>query len=165
MMQDLKARLNPLFLIVHKSGSFHREEHAAFEQLGLPYALVHLELTNCYRLYDADDSKLAAFRGLLARDNENANRGILLTTGNVNDTFLQRHSMGTPRAIEVNVERNTVNFTLDQFSEQVLKLTKLDWNTLATSVREPITIKCSNVAAKLAASGFDKVIYDVRDLI
>ena len=165
ILQGIKSRLNPLFLIAHKSGQFHKEELAAFDKLALPQALVHLEFSNAYRLYDSKDPKLAAFRGLLAKDTESSGRGILLTTGNINDTFVVRHQMGTPRAIEVNVQKNTVGSTLEQLSDQVLKLTKLDWNTLATAVRKPITITYAATAAGFAAEGYTRTVYDVRDLI
>ena len=97
ILGDIQTRLRPLSLIVHKSGPFHREELAAFDGQSVPQGLVHLELSNPYRLYDIDDQKFAAFRGLLASDGEDPNRGIMLTTGNVNDTFVQRHALGTPR--------------------------------------------------------------------
>ena len=165
ILGGIKERLKPLFIIVHKSGQFHEEELSVFDSLSLPLGLIHLEFANPYRLYDTEDQKLAAFRGLLARDIENEYRGILLTTGNINDTYIQRHAMGTPRSIEVNVVRNTVNFTLAQYSEQVLKLTKLDWNTLATAVRKPITVGYAQAAAGFRSSGYDRTFYDIRDLI
>lgn len=165
ILTDIQNKLRPLFLIVHKSGPFHKEELAAFDALNLPQGLVQLEFASVYRLYDLDDQKHAAFRGLLAQDLENLNRGILLTTGNINDTFVQRHSLGTPRSIELKIVKNTVNFTLEQFAGQVLKLTKLDWNTLATAVRKPITIKYASAAAGFASSGYNKTFYDIRDLI
>lgn len=60
-----------------------------------------------------------------------------------------RHLMGTPKSIEVNITKNSVGLPIEQFSEQVLKLTKLDWNTLASAVRRPITLRYAATAARM----------------
>ena len=165
VLSSIIKRLSPLSITVHKSGPFHRDELRVFESVEVKHALVHLQFSNVYRVYDESDPKMAAFRGLLLRDNEDENRGILLTTGNVNDVTIQRHFMGTPRPIEINVAKNTLGTTLQQIAEQAVKLTKLDWNSLHTAVREPITIKYSNAAAGFASRGYKQTFYDIRELI
>jgi argonaute-like protein implicated in RNA metabolism and viral defense len=165
VLNSIIKRLNPLSITVHKSGRFHKDELKAFESIEVKHALVHLEFSNSYRVYDDSDPKMAVFRGLLISDVEDQNRGILMTTGNVNDVTVQRHLMGTPRPIEVNVTKNTLGTTLQQIAEQVVKLTKLNWNSLATEIREPITIKYSNAAAGFASRGYKETFYDIRDLI
>jgi hypothetical protein len=47
-------------------------------------------------------------------------------------------------------EENTTRDNIREISEQVLVLTKLDWNTTEISLRVPITLKYSNKAAQLA---------------
>ncbi|MDG6934573.1 MAG: hypothetical protein JRN68_07715 [Nitrososphaerota archaeon] len=164
ILQTLKS-LNPLFIIVHKSSSVHSQEKHAFEEIRIPNAILHLETNNPYRLYDISGERMSVFRGLLVKDTDNPRRAMLYTTGNVNDTFVEMHRLGTPRTIEINIESNNLQMTIEQFAEQILKLTKLDWNSLHTEIRLPITLKYANRAAQMTSANPAVKFYDIRDLM
>jgi len=181
ILTELIKKYQPREIIFHKSAPFHKEEKETIGDIckkeNVQYALLHIEKSNPYRLYMAysEEPDIAPIRGTLVFDAYNKNRAILSTTGTVMlDHKLRRWSgIGTPRPLEIMVEDNTTKYSLREISEQILALTKLDWNTTEISLRVPITLKYSNKAAKLAphlnlkdvASSGLLEISDVRFLI
>lgn len=70
----------------------------------------------------------------------------------------------TPRPLELEVEENATPYSVRDFAQQVLGLTKLDWNTTDLEIRMPITIKYARkVAALTQYLAF--TVTDVRDLM
>jgi len=157
VLNDLIKEYNPREIIFHKSAPFHSEEREAIEKVckerGISYCLVHIERTNPYRIY-AENAKRGDFtpiRGTVVFDLTNKDRAILCTTGHSMVSFGIRSwsGIGTPKPLEVTLEKNTTRYSLREIVEQILSMTKLDWNTTEISLRSPITLKYSNKAAKL----------------
>ena len=158
ILAELIKKYQPSEIIFHKSAPFHKEEKETIGNIckkeNVQYALLHIEKSNPYRLYMAysEEPDIAPIRGTLVFDAYNKNRAILSTTGTIMlDHKLRRWSgIGTPRPLEIMIEENTTKYSLREISEQILALTKLDWNTTEISLRVPITLKYSNKAAQLA---------------
>jgi len=181
ILEDLIEKYEPREIIFHKSATFHKEEKEAIGNIcrrkNIQYALVHIERSNPYRVYGVNNEGyvISPLRGTVVLDKYNMNRAILLTTGIVmlDGKLRMWHDLGTPRPLEIMIEENTTRYSIREISEQVLALTKLDWNTTEISLRVPITLKYSNKAAKLApylnlkdiASSGLLEISDVRFLI
>jgi hypothetical protein len=153
---DLVKEYNPHEIIFHKSAPFHKEEEKAIENMckeeEIAYCLVHIERANPYRIYMEEDN-FTPIRGTIVFDMYDRNRAILNTTG---QTILDLgkirpwSGIGTPRPLEIKLEKNTTKHNLREIAEQILTLTKLDWNTTEILVKSPITLKYSNKAANLA---------------
>lgn len=156
ILSELIRKYNPYEIIFHKSAPFHKEEKEAIEKVcgrDILYSLVHIERSNPYRVY-TEEFNFTPIRGTLIYDMHNNNRAILTTTGHaVLDTTGRKkewRGIGTPRPLEIMLERNTTKHNLREINEQILSLTKLDWNTTEISIRSPITLKYSNKAANIA---------------
>ena len=173
MINQIISEYRPPVLIVHKSARFHKDEIEAIkhvlENREIRYALIHVESSNPYRGYGGEEHNGTIVRGDLILDNELRNRAILFTTGCIQSEqkILRRSKPGTPRPIELEIEKNTTPFNPRDCAEQVLGLTKLDWNTTDVEVRIPITLKYARRIATLiphlASSG--GLVTDVRDLM
>ena len=173
MINQIISEYRPPVLIVHKSARFHKDEIEAIrhvlENREIRYALIHVESSNPYRGYGEEEHNGTVVRGDLILDNEFKNRAILFTTGCIQSEqkILPRSKPGTPRPIELEIAENTTPFSPRDCAEQVLGLTKLDWNTTDVEVRIPITLKYARRIATLipylAPSG--RLVTDVRDLM
>jgi len=180
-MEDLVMHLikeyRPRMLIIHKSAKIHEDEKRALENIrvknGIDYCLVHIENSNPYRIYvPRDQPNYMPLRGTIIFDKEKRNRTIMLTTGQAigdRGDIKTITKIGSPKPLEINIEENKTPHNVREISEQILALTKLDWNTTNIAVRTPITIKYSNKAARLAPylMGGEKLlsINDIRDLL
>lgn len=173
MIQMLSQIINihtPPVVIIHKSARFHVDEIEAVRHVlkskEISYALIHIESSNPYRGYGEDQYDATAVRGDLIIDKELSNRAILFTTGcTQGDQGIQKRSKpGTPRPLELEVEENTTPYSIRDFAQQVLGLTKLDWNTTDLEVRMPITIKYARKVAALTQY-LASTVTDVRDLM
>ena len=156
ILTELIRDYNPREMIFHKSAPFHNEEKEAIENVcknrGISYCLVHIERINPYRVYIKGDD-FTPIRGTIIFDATNRNRAILSTVGHsiLSSNRLRPWSgIGTPRPLEITIERNTTQYNLREIAEQILTMTKLDWNTTEISVRSPITLKYSNKAANMS---------------
>ncbi|RSN72685.1 Piwi domain-containing protein [Candidatus Methanodesulfokora washburnensis] len=157
ILTELVRVYNPHEIIFHKSAPFHDEEKEAIENVcqnkGIPYCLVHIERTNPYRIYRMKGGDFTPIRGTIIFDATNESRAILSTTGHsiLSPNRLRLWSgIGTPRPLEIVLEKNTTQHNLREIAEQIMAMTKLDWNTIEVSVRSPITLKYSNRAANMA---------------
>jgi hypothetical protein len=157
-------------VIVHKSARFHTDEIEAVRQVlgskGTSYALVHIESSNPYRGYGECMYDDTVVRGDLVLDKELKYRAILFTTGCMQSEqgIQKKDKPGTPRPLELEVEENTTPYSVRDFSNQVLGLTKLDWNTTDLEIRTPITIKYARKVATLTQY-LSSTIMDIRDLM
>jgi len=172
----------PSLMVLHKSAPFHRDEVEAMRNIaseyGIKYSLVHIEMNNPYRGFDKEQRLWSSVRGDLVVDVEyhSHGRAILFTTGctqsidkyNLYGTKIRpRNRPGTPKPIEINVYENTTQLVVSNFAQQILALTKLDWNTTETEVKEPITIKYARRVASLKQHATELQLerVDIRDLI
>jgi len=165
------------FVAIHKSSPFAGEEVKAIEDVLQEYRgrlvspgllAVHIKGNSIYRCYDRSSGDLSVKRGALLIDRLRSGRAILFTTGRVGEG--ERRRLGTPRSLELSVHKNTSPLGVREMAEQVLALTKLDWNTTELEVRMPITLEYSRRAARLAPfvlakDAVDLKIGDIRDLM
>lgn len=170
LLNQILAVYRPPIVVIHKSSRFHREEKEAVEMVlgnkGVDYVLVHVESNNPYRGFSKTVYRYNIVRGDLLVDVENNDRVILFTTGCVQEgnNLKPRTRPGTPRPLELEIEANTSPFGPRELAEQILSLTKLDWNTTDIEIRMPITIKYASKASKLAPYIEGKVV-EIRDLM
>lgn len=173
VLTELIKEYEPREIIFHKSAPFHSEEKEAIEAVckskGVSYSLVHIERTNPYRVY-ADEEDFTPARGTVVFDSTHKNRALLCTTGRPMISLGKMKpwsGIGTPRPLEIMLEENTTRYSLREIVEQILALTKLDWNTTEISVRSPITLKYSNKAANLTPylrNDIRKGLVDIVDI-
>jgi hypothetical protein len=157
ILTELVEEYDPYEIIFHKSAAFHKEEKEAIEDVcqkrGISYCLVHIERANPYRVYNVEKESFTPIRGTVVFDVTNRDRAILNTTGYSVLSFSKSRpwsGIGTPRPLEVVLEKNTTQYSLREIVEQLMSMTKLDWNTTEISIRSPITLKYSSKAASLA---------------
>jgi len=176
MMDILRNFKKVPLIIVHKSAPFVEDEDArgirdaindVFGNEKPFYALIHIKRNIIYRGYDLSATDVSIKRGLLLVNQDLNNKHILFTTGRTNSS---RRKLGTPKPLELYVYENNSPLNATEISEQVLALTKLDWNTTEMEIRSPITLKYSTRAARLAPyllseSKTDMQIGDIRDLM
>jgi len=168
----------PSLVILHKSAPFHKDEveaiHDIASEYGIKYGLVHIERNNLYRGFNMGQHLGNPTRGDIVIDDEYPGKAILFTTGctqsidNWNRVRIKpRNRPGTPRPIEINIQENTTPLTIDKLAQQILALTKLDWNNTEIEVREPITIKYARKVAKLKQlfTNLQLERIDIRDLM
>ncbi|MGC9107210.1 MAG: hypothetical protein ACP5IE_03345 [Infirmifilum sp.] len=174
MLNQIINTYRPPIVIIHKSSRFHIDEiKAARHVLGgkeTKYALIHIESSNPYRGYGEEQHDATVVRGDLVLDGELNNRAILFTTGYIQSDdqgIRRRGKSGTPKPLELEVEKNTTDYSVKDFARQILGLTKLDWNTTDLEVRMPITIEYARRVAALAQHSphNPQTIMDVRDLM
>lgn len=144
----------PNRVIIHKTTPFNQGEidgiDEGFQEVGYSgeYTLIHLQQNTMLRAfrngykYDDRTDERDVLRGTLL--NFNNEKGILWTVGilpiHTNRLiFAQaRTKIGTSNPLGINVEySNRENLKMEDIAYQVLALTKMRWNTLDASVREP----------------------------
>lgn len=171
ILKSLIREYKPREITFHKSAPFHREEKEAIENVcdenGVEYYLVHIEGTNPYRVC-APQLDYTPLRGTIVFDTANNNRTILMTTGQSateHGKISSWRGIGTPRPIEITIEGRRGNENIRELCEQVLALTKLDWNTTEISIRLPITLKYPRKAARLVKhfKGIREGLVDIAD--
>ncbi|MEM1718246.1 MAG: Piwi domain-containing protein [Thermosphaera sp.] len=172
ILESLVKEYEPREIIFHKSAPFHKEEKEAIEYIcnkhNIDYYLVHIEGANPYRVC-APQLDYTPLRGTIVFDSVNNNRAILTTTG---QTIMEYgkikpwSSIGTPRPLEVIIEeKRGEGENIREICEQVLALTKLNWNTTEISIRLPITLKYPRKAARLTRhfEGIREGLIDIAD--
>ncbi|MHA1616475.1 MAG: Piwi domain-containing protein [Candidatus Njordarchaeales archaeon] len=171
ILNKLIEKYNPKEIIFHKSAPFLKEEKDAIEHIckkyNVEYCLVHVEGVNPYRIY-APKLNFTPLRGTVVFDQEKSDRAILATTGRALVDYRKIKSwsgIGTPRPLEVTIEKSEGKYNIREISEQILALTKLDWNTTDISVRLPITLKYPRKAARLVKylKGINEGLVDVAE--
>ncbi|MGB9760289.1 MAG: Piwi domain-containing protein [Thermoproteota archaeon] len=177
LLEKLRGKFNwARYLIFHKTTPYHTEEvKAVSESLGkdINYALIYLKAKHPMRFFKNDVNNFCNTRGeYITLKNAYEKSFVIYTTGNWYDGVKLRErpeSFGTPKPIEVMVvENNIKKLGIEEIAKQIILLTKLDWNTCAIGVKEPITTKYSRKAASLLPMFKDTQKYsidDIRDLI
>ena len=129
-------KVQPSRVVIHKWQRFWPEERAGFED-ALTAAAVHSHDfvsfgTRGLRFYRAGSEP--PIRGTYIALGES--EGLLYTRGYV--PFLRRYpGMRVPRPLEVIEHHGSASMT--QIAQEILALTKLDWNTTMFAGKEPIT--------------------------
>lgn len=147
-----KKETLPGTLIFHFHKRTGKKETEAIQRaltnLGIssPYALLHLNSSSNYRLFDTSDTSHVPQSGLFVRLGRR--QGLLLTDGR--RMVGGRAAIGTPRVFEITLDKGS---TLDvrefpRLVEQVYRFASINWRGLnAKSV--PVTINYSYLIAKL----------------
>jgi argonaute-like protein implicated in RNA metabolism and viral defense len=171
-------------IVIHKSAPIVDEEIRAVKEVvekyssdeyPVFYVFAHVKSNTIYRAYDLSASDYSIQRGLmLLRSSKSSEwiQYILFTTGRLYRGASERSKLGTPRPLEIaiNVNMPDTSKLPSYIGEQILALTKLDWNTTDPEIRKPITIKYSNKAAQIAPKILnpqvpDLKVADIRDLM
>lgn len=128
----------PRRLILHKTSRFTEEERTGFEETltGVPhYGLITVMRRGVFCLRPGAK---AVLRGTVIDFGEK--KGLVYSTGYV--PFLRCYpGFRVPQPLEIS--ENWGSHTLTETSADILRLTKLNWNTSAFSCRDPITLAFS----------------------
>lgn len=148
----------PKRVIIHKTTDFNEDEKQGVEAAlqNIPYDLVHIQLNTSLRLIPERD--FPPNRGTFWDLETEGGKGILYTTGYV-ESFRTYPGAATASPIEIN--RNYGETELKKLAEQILGLTKMNWNTTALMNKEPVTIEYARkvndvLKTGLKAEGFLK---------
>lgn len=124
------------------------------KSMNVEFTIVHIETAGFYRCYDTDTENKCITRGSLLLDVERKERAILFTTGNIQeaDVIRIRRRPGTPRALEIQLFGDSEKriYTIREIGEQVIMLSRLNWNSIDIDNRLRITLKYSHKAATIA---------------
>ena len=169
-------------IIIHKSAPIVDEEIKAVKEVvekysdehyPVFYVFAHVKTNTIYRAYDLSARDYSIRRGLMLLRSGKSSKWIqyiIFTTGRLYRAASERGKLGTPKPLELAIDTNMHRIIPSYIGEQVLALTKLDWNTTDPEIREPITIKYSRKAAQIAPEILnfnvpDLRIADIRDLM
>lgn len=146
---------SPERLVIHKSSSFWDDEREGFlagaEDVQL-HDYIHLRTKNTgVRLFP--DGEFPPLRGTLLSVPED-DVHYLYTTGYVPEVATYEGS-NIPEPIEIRPDSQCES-DRDTICEDILLLTKLDWNTTEFAVKEPVTLKVSRkVSDVISEEGID----------
>jgi len=170
-------------IVIHKSAPIVDEELDAVNEIiskygdekhPIFYLFVHIKSDVMYRAYDPTADDYSIRRGIMLLRSDRRNKllqYIVFTTGRFYRDVTERGKLGTPKPLELSIATNMPRLVPSSIGEQILALTKLNWNTTDPETREPITIKYSRRAAQIApqllkrVSSQDIRIADIRDLM
>lgn len=169
-------------IIIHKSAPIVDEEIKAVKEVveeysdshyPVFYVFAHVKTGTIYRAYDLSARDYSIRRGLMLLRSSKSSKWIqyiIFTTGRLYRVAPERGKVGTPKPLELAIDTDMRRLMPSYIGEQVLALTKLDWNTTDPENREPITIKYSRRAAQIAPEILnvnmpDLRIADIRDLM
>lgn len=142
----------PKRVIIHKTTPFNEDERQGVEDAlqNIPYDLVHIQLSTSLRLIP--DRGFPPNRGTFWDLKTREGKGILYTTGYIGD-FETYPGAATASPVEIN--RNYGETELKKLAEQVLGLTKMNWNTTALMNKEPVTIEYARKVNDILKTGFE----------
>ncbi len=138
----------PERIVLHKTSPFWKDERTGFIDGAANVRIkdfVHIRTRNTgVRLFP--DGKFPPLRGtLLSLPTED--RHYLYTTGYTPEMTTYEGS-NIPEPIEIRPDQQCESSS-DKICEEILFLTKLDWNTSDFSVKEPVTLKVSRKVSKV----------------
>ena len=145
---------DPKDISIHYHKKFGRQEKEAAiktltDELGdCNIAFVSIDDSHPFRIFDKTTQDGSFRRRYYAYFKPN--EVLLSTTG---QTEIAGRRMGTPKLLNVKLSQNNdTYFTMDEITEQVFSLTKLNWATATPLVREPVTLQFSKSIAYLTAA-------------
>lgn len=179
------ANLTPSHLFIYKTSPIHDEELRGMSEFSsIDWALIHVKTSGTLlRLYDEEEKEYMVRRGvaIISQNHKVKRCGMKFTAGRIimTTTGLAEkpregyyRTLGTPRSIELEVYSN-YDIDLRLIANQVIALTKVDWECTKLEKREPAILKYSRRMAQLASVAFEsnykdtieKQTFDVRDLM
>jgi hypothetical protein len=115
---------------------------------GYRVAYVTIDESHPIRLYDTSVGDGSFPRGHYAQVSDSE---VLLSTTGYTD--LAKKRLGTPHILKISLEQHPKPFvSIDEIANQVLALTRLNYKTLTPVVRDPVTLRFSNLVAKFMAN-------------
>lgn len=144
---NLAVRINPQRLVVHKSSNFNEDEEHGFIQATKKHGIGALDLVTINerannRLFREND--YPPLRGThLSFDNKNH---LLYTNGSVPfyETFPSKY---IPNPLQIKLFRHDESPNV--ICEEILALTKMNWNNTQFDRKRPITIECSRKVGEI----------------
>ncbi len=126
----------PRKVVIHKTSRYTEAERTGFEAALLPGVAAHALLTISRRgIFCLRPGYKAVLRGTTVDFGEQ--KGLIYTTGYA--PFLRCYSgFRIPQPLEIT--ENWGSLTFRQCAEDILRLTKLNWNTSAFGTHDPITL-------------------------
>jgi hypothetical protein len=156
LIQDYRTRMDdnpPEHVIVHKISSFNETEKSSFDSLSknypIEFSLIYADTHSLWSLIT--NNKREPVRGTYWKMTNN--RALLCTSGII-DGQGSYSLPGIPYPL-VLTEEGSSKFTMDEICKQVMRLTKLNWNSVNTYEREPVTIAHSRKVVDLLRAGLE----------
>jgi len=146
----------PRKVVIHKSSRYTEEERAGFEQAlqDIPqYGLITIQRRGIFCLRPGNKATL---RGTVIDFGQKS--GLVYTMGYV--PFLRCYSgFRIPQPLEILENWGSISFR--ETSEDILRLTKLNWNTSAFNCRDPITLAFARRVGEILkiAKGKEPALY------
>ncbi|MEM4177125.1 MAG: hypothetical protein QXS29_06145 [Nitrososphaeria archaeon] len=174
----------PSHLFIYKTSPVHEEEILGLSEISTNWAIIHLKTSGTLlRLFDECDINYMVKRGIgliskrykinRCQTNLTVGKIFMTTTGRVpRPNKGEYRTLGTPRPIELEIFSN-YEVDLQLIANQVLALTKIDWECCLLEKRVPAIIKYSRRMASFARTLFrnnlldyiEGLPFDARDLI
>ncbi len=136
---EKQVGIKPRRVVLHKTSRYTDEERAGFEE-ALHRNVAHYALLTITRrgIFCLRPGYKAVLRGTAVDFGEK--KGLVYTTGYV--PFLRCYSgFRIPQPLEIS--ENWGSLTFQECAEDILRLTKLNWNTSAFGTHDPITLAFS----------------------
>lgn len=144
---------DPAKLTIHKTSPFNEEELSALDAVKdlspeINFLYISSKGKHLYLLPE-DNSAPKRLRYWIPE----TNKAFLYTKGDSEwgksfDPFIPK-----PMYVELQAKSANSDYTIDQACMDIIKLTKLNWNSVATYEREPVTISHSRKIADLLRNG------------
>lgn len=142
------GKVYPEHLIIHKTTYFNKNEQADIDQLTSIPTTINLVYTQSKSNWHIIGDKEPVRGTMLKLSNK---KGILYTSG-----IMQGQSRyflpGSPKPYLIDLQGES-NFTLDDIMEQIMELSKLNFNSTNTYSKHPITLLHSKKIVNLLRAG------------
>jgi argonaute-like protein implicated in RNA metabolism and viral defense len=138
---------NPARLVIHKTSHFHKEEIEGVEGVSED---LRIQLMDMISINDSNirlfrRSSYPPYRGSMIRL-DSQNKYLLYTRGSV--PFFQTYpGKYIPQPLEIQAYRS--ESSPNQICEEILALTKMNWNNTQFDRKYPITIECARNVGKI----------------
>jgi len=159
-----RTGMSPTNLVIHKTSDYLNDEIEGILDCideTTKVDLIYLKANTTLQLYPEKGEQKAGFppcRGTFWKITDRT--GLLYTTGYI-DRFGTFPGQGTPRPKEIIKSYGEAN--IENIAEQILALTKMNWNTARYMVSEPVTMEYARKIISITKVGdLDPTIRDFR---
>ena len=138
----------PSNLVVHKTSDFNDNEQnllKSFKDYPIDFSLVYIQTDHPYHIITEDN--IEPTRGLYWRKSDN--ESFLYSSGSSAGKY---YLPNAPIPLYVNLIYSS-NFSIDQITDQIIGLTKLNFNSTNTYSKEPVTLIHSRKIVDLLRAG------------
>jgi len=155
LMEDYRKTLDgnyPKNLVIHKTNRFNNEEKDIaeyFDNYPFDLSLIHIQTDHEWHLLKEKEPTRGTYW-------EIANTTALLYTAGILDKQSKYFLPGSPLPLILN-EDYSDNFSLRELAEQILVLTKLNFNSTNSYSKDPVTILHSRKIVALLRAGMSNI--------